>query len=112
MIVSPPAPTIIEGRSPATFKRLIIETGLTHDVWVRGFDFKPDARVTRAAFLSVAGTDRYLGGWTPWQSSTELPAGLAFRIPARARIAVDVLYGRDRSADDGVALRGHHADGD
>ena len=67
MIVSPPAPTIIEGRSPATFKRLIIETGLTHDVWMRGFDFKPDARVTRAAFLSVAGTDRYLGGWTPWQ---------------------------------------------
>jgi len=92
VMVSPPAPAIIEGRSPTTFKRLIIETGLTHDVWVRGFDFKPDARVTRAAFLSVADTDRYLGGWTPWQSSTELPAGVAFRIPARARIAVDVLY--------------------
>jgi hypothetical protein len=105
VIVSPPAPAIIEGRSPATFKRLIIETGLTHDVWVRGFDFKPDARVTRAAFLSVAGTDRYLGGWTPWQSSTELPAGVAFRIPARARIAVDVLYaGATQAVTDNPSL--------
>ena len=105
VIVFPPAPAIIESRSPATFKRLIIETGLTHDVWVRGFDFKPDARVTRAAFLSVADTDRYLGGWTPWQSSTELPAGVAFRIPARARIAVDVLYaGTTQAVTDSVTL--------
>ncbi len=105
VIVSPPAPAIIESRSPATFKRLIIETGLTHDVWVRGFDFKPDARVTRAAFLSVADTDRYLGGWTPWQSSTELPAGVAFRIPARARIAVDVLYaGTTQAVTDSATL--------
>ena len=51
-----------------------------------------DARVARAAFFSVAGTDQLLGGWTPWHSSTQLPDGVAFRIPARARIAVDVLY--------------------
>ena len=105
VIVSPSAPAVIEGRSPTTFKRLIIETGLTHDVWVRGFDFKPDAGVTRAAFLSIAGTDRYLGGWTPWQSSTELPAGVAFRIPARARIAVDVLYaGTTQAVTDNPSL--------
>ena len=105
VIVSPSAPVVIAGRSPATFKRLIIETGLTHDVWVRGFDFKPDARVTRAAFLSIADTDRYLGGWTPWQSSTELPAGVAFRIPARARIAVDVLYaGTTQAVTDNPSL--------
>ena len=58
-----------------SFTRITIDTGLTRDAWLRGFDFKPDARVTRAAFFSVAGTDRYLGGWTPWQSSTELPDG-------------------------------------
>ena len=92
LVVSPAHGSSIEARSAPAFKRLIIDTGLTHDALVRGFDFKADARVTRAAFLSVAGTDRYLGGWTPWQSSTELPSGVAFRIPARAQIAVDVLY--------------------
>ena len=91
LVVSAHASTI-EARSAPAFKRLVIDTGLTHGALVRGFDFKPDPRVTRAAFLSVAGTDRYLGGWTPWQSSTELPSGAAFSIPARAQIAVDVLY--------------------
>ena len=91
MIVSPAA-TTIEARSAVAFKRLTIDTGLTRDAWLRGFDFKPDARVTRAAFLSVEGTDHYLGGWTPWQPSTELPAGVAFKIPAGARISVDVMY--------------------
>jgi hypothetical protein len=90
-VVSPAAITI-EARSAVAFKHLTIDTGLTRDAWLRGFDFKPDARVTRAAFLSVEGTDHYLGGWTPWQPSTELPAGVAVKIPAGARIAVDVIY--------------------
>jgi hypothetical protein len=92
LVLTPSHGTPIEAHSAPAFKRVIVDTGLTHDALVRGFDFKPDPRVTRAAFLSVAGTDRYLGGWTPWQSSTELPSGVAFRIPARAQIAVDVLY--------------------
>jgi hypothetical protein len=92
LVVSPPHGTSIEARSTPAFRRVVIDTGLTRDALVRGFDFKPDPRVTRAAFLSIAGTDRYLGGWTPWQPATELPSGVAFRIPARAQIAVDVLY--------------------
>ena len=105
LVVSPPAGTVIDARSAATFRRITIDTGLTRDAWLRGFDFKPDPRVTRAAFLSVAGTDRYLGGWTPWQSSTELPAEAAFRLPARARITVDVMYaGSTRSVTDAPKL--------
>jgi len=93
VVLTPKQGAIVEARSGPAFKRLIIETGLTRETWVRGFDFKPgDARVTRAAFFSVAGTDQYLGGWTPWSSSTELPEGVAFKVPPRARIAVDVLY--------------------
>jgi hypothetical protein len=93
VVLTPASGAIIDARSAPAFRRLIIDTGLTRETWVRGFDFKPgDARVTRAAFLSVAGTDRYLGGWTPWSSATELPEGVAFRMPAHARIAVDVLY--------------------
>ena len=92
VVVTPSAPTIVQPRSAPAFTRVILDTRLTRETLIRGFDFKPDARVTRAAFLSVAGTDRYLGGWTPWQSSTELPSGVAFRLPAQARIAVDLLY--------------------
>ena len=93
LVVSPTAAATIDRRSPPAFTRLVIDTGLTRDAWLRGFDFKPDVRVARAAFFSVAGTDQYLGGWTPWQSSTALPSGTAFRIPAHAQIAIDVMYG-------------------
>ncbi len=93
LVLTPMSGAIVEARSAPAFRRLIIDTGLTRETWIRGFDFKPgDTRVTRAAFLSVAGTDSYLGGWTPWSSSTELPEGVAFKLPPRARIAVDVLY--------------------
>ena len=91
-VASPAMATAIDARSAPAFKHVTIDTGLTHDAWVRAIDFKPDPRVARAAFFTVAGTNRYLGGWTPWQSSTELPAGAAFKLPAHARIAVDVMY--------------------
>jgi hypothetical protein len=79
--------------SPARFTRIVLDTNLDRETWIRAIDFKPgDPRVVRAAFFTLAETDEYLGGWTPWQSSTELPDGVGFRLPARARIAVDVLY--------------------
>lgn len=74
------------------FKRVLIDTALTRDRWVRGFDYKPDKRVVRAAFLTVEATGEYLGTWTPSRSGGDLPAGVAMRVPARSRIAVDVLY--------------------
>ena len=79
--------------SPARFTRIVLDTNIDRETWIRAVDFKPgDPRVVRAAFFTVIETDEYLGGWTPWQSGTELPEGVAFRLPARARIAVDVLY--------------------
>ena len=79
--------------SPARFTRIVLDTGVDRETWIRAVDFKPsDPRVVRAAFFTVIETEEYLGGWTPWHSSTELPDGVAFRLPPRARIAVDVLY--------------------
>jgi hypothetical protein len=92
VVVSAATPFAIDARSAPAFRRLTIDTGLAHDAWVRAIDFKPDSRVARGAFLNVAGTGQYLGGWTPWQSSTELPAGAAFKLPAHAHISVDVMY--------------------
>jgi hypothetical protein len=92
LLMSPQTPSLVDARSASAFRRVTIDTDLARDAWIRAIDFKTDARVTRAAFFSVAGTGQYLGGWTPWQSSTELPAGAAFKLPAHARIAVDVMY--------------------
>jgi len=92
VVASPAAASPVEARSAPAFRRVTIDTGLARDAWIRAIDFKPDARVTRAAFFSVDGGGQYLGGWTPWQSATELPAGAAFKLPARARIAVDIMY--------------------
>jgi hypothetical protein len=73
--------------------RLVLDPGLASDTWVRGFDFKTDDALLRAAFFTVAGTGQYLGGWTPWSTSMQLPAGAAVKVPARSRIAVDLLHG-------------------
>jgi hypothetical protein len=83
----------VEAGSPVGFQRVVIDPSLTETAWIRAIDYKPgDRRVARAAFFSVAETGQYLGGWTPWHSTTELPDGVALEVPARSRITVDVLY--------------------
>jgi len=112
LVASPAAGSAVEARSAPTFKRVTIDTGLAREAWIRGIDFKPDARVTRAAFFSIDGGGQYLGGWTPWQSSTELPAGAAFKLPARARVAVDIMYsGAAQSVTDKPQLALYFASG-
>ena len=82
----------VDAGATVSLKRVFIDSGLTQDRWVRGFDYKPDKRVVRAAFLTVEATGEYLGTWTPSRPGGELPAGVAIRVPARSRIVVDVLY--------------------
>lgn len=82
------------GASSASATRYIVDPGFAKETWIRAIDLKmPDKRAARAAFLSVADTGEYLGGWTPWYTSVDFPAGAAFRLPAGARLAVDVLHG-------------------
>lgn len=73
-------------------RRVFIENAQTQDRWLRGFDYKPDRRVVRAAFLTVEATGEYLGGWTPSRPGGDLPTGVTIRLPARSRIVADVLY--------------------
>jgi hypothetical protein len=73
--------------------RFIIDTGARDELRIRAFDLQMrDRSATRAAFVSVEQSGQYLGGWTPWHSSAELPPGLAFRLPAGTRIAIDVVH--------------------
>jgi hypothetical protein len=90
---------ILPGAGPQ-MRRLLIDTDLPRETRLKGFDYKPgDGRVTRAAFISVDGTDQFIGGWTPWSQSMELPQGLGIPLAPGARLAIDVLY---QSADAAV----------
>jgi hypothetical protein len=83
----------IEAGAPVGFRRIVIDPQLTEDRWVRALDYKPgDRRTTRAAVLRIADTGQLLGGWTPWRFGVEFPAGTAVRLPAGAKISVDILY--------------------
>lgn len=84
--------TIEPGR-PLGFSRIVMNTAVTQEKWLRALDYKPaDKRVVRAAILSIVETGQYLGTWTPWQSTMQTPANAAIRVPAHSRIAIDVFY--------------------
>lgn len=84
---------IVEPGRPVGFKRLVMDTAATRDTWLRAFDYKPsDKRIVRAAFFTLVETGQYLGAWTPWRTTIQMPEGIGVRIPARSRIAIDVLY--------------------
>lgn len=72
-------------------RRFIVNTGFQSRQFVRAIDIRVDKRTTRAAFLWLVDTGQYLGGWMPGHSSIELPGGVAFQFPARARVAIDVI---------------------
>jgi hypothetical protein len=92
-IVTASEAVAIEAGAPVGFRRIVLDPQLTEDRWIRGLDYKPgDRRTTRAAVLKIADTGQLLGGWAPWRFGVEFPVGSAVRIPAGAKISVEVLY--------------------
>ena len=51
-----------------------------------------DRRVVRHAAFYDDATGKWLGAWTPWQTSARLPGNVALLLPANARIAVEIGY--------------------
>lgn len=73
--------------------RAVVDLGLRSPRQVRALEFMPgDRRVVSAAVFSVEGTGQWLGTWTPWHPYVSLPDGTVYRLPAGARIVVDVQY--------------------
>lgn len=92
-LLTAPRPVIIEPQASPQVRRIVIDAQVRHETWLRGFDYKPSGGgVVRAAFVSVDGTDQFIGGWTPWATSTQFASGTAFRLSPGARLAIDVLY--------------------
>jgi hypothetical protein len=105
-LVQPLQSNAIGAKALDSTKRVVVDLGLTATRQVRGFEFMPgDRRVVRGATFTLEGTGQWLGSWTPWHSFVQLPDGVAYRLPARSRIVVDIHYrGTSESAIDRSTL--------
>lgn len=93
---------VVEPGAPFEIKRFIVATSFTASTRVRAIALKQgDRRVVRHAAFYEEATGRWLGAWTPWQTASSLPPGVAHRLPAKARIVVEMGYsGTDEQVTD------------
>ena len=89
--VANPDPAAAPQKNPDGSMRLILDPKLSVDTWINGFDFKTGDPLLRAAFFTVLGTGQFVGGWTPWSTSLQLPKGVGIKVAAGSRIAVDLV---------------------
>jgi hypothetical protein len=105
-LLRPLPPNAIDAEASDTTRRVVVDLGLTAARQVRALEFLPgDRRVVRAATISLESTGQWLGSWTPWHSFVSLPEGVAYRLPARSRIVVDIhLRGTNEQTSDRSSL--------
>jgi hypothetical protein len=83
----------IDAGAPFDVKRFVINTGFDAPKRVRALALKQgDRRVVRHAAFYENATGRWLGAWTPWQTTAVAPQGAAYHLPARGQIVVEIGY--------------------
>ena len=91
----------------ALIERVELPTGLAGDRWIRGWEFRPGNRsIIGQAVLSIDG-DTPLGTWTPADSAMMYPPGVGQRLPAGARLTIELHYRKaatPQTDQSGVAL--------
>jgi hypothetical protein len=101
--------TVTPQRVPALDDRIVrrvsVDTNLDVDRAIARVVVNPGHRsVLRAALVFVGDPDRegrWLGAWLPWQHEIAPPERSAFRLPARARLTVELHYrGGERETTD------------
>ena len=83
-------------------RRVVLDLGIDTPRRVRAVEYMPGARnAVRAASFRLQSTGQWLGSWTPWYGFTRLPEGIAFRVPAGARVVAEIHYrARTEPVDD------------
>lgn len=72
-------------------QRVILDPKLTADRWLRGVEYKPaDRRSVHFVSFAIVETGQWIGSWTPWYGFVSLPAGLAWKLPARSHIVAEI----------------------
>jgi hypothetical protein len=92
----------IASGAPFHLQRFVVETNLPASQRVRAIALKQgDRRVVRHAAFYEAATGRWIGGWTPWQTSSQLAGDVAIPFSAKGRLVVEVGYtGTDQDVID------------
>ena len=84
---------MVDAGSPDRIARFEVASGLAQSKWLRALQLNPaDRRGIRYAAIYEAATGRWLGTWTPNTQVNSLPSGVGIRLPARARLAVEIGY--------------------
>jgi len=93
VVVQPASAHAVSAGAADSVQRFEIATPFKTEQRVHGLAFKPgDRRVVRYAAVYEAGTNRWLFSWTPWGTSMHLPEGVAFTLPANAKLSLEVGY--------------------
>jgi Cu/Ag efflux protein CusF len=92
LLLSVPANTVAAQQADA-IRRTVIDPNLKSAHWLRGIEFKPgDRRVVHFVVLTLEETGQWLGSWTPWRGFSDLPQGLAYRLPAGSHLVAEIHY--------------------
>ncbi len=92
-VLSLDKPFAVEPVSGDQVRRVDVTAQFSSPRSVKGIAFKPgDRRVVRYAAIYEAGSNRWLWTWTPWQTWMNLPAGVVYKLPARARLTMEIGY--------------------
>jgi hypothetical protein len=103
LVVAVPAPHTVT----TLRERFELSTGLTEDRWVTGWEFRPGNRsiVEHATVWILPST--FVGAWTPPDAAISYRSGVAHRLPAGSRLALEVRYRKaatPQTDQSGVAL--------
>jgi hypothetical protein len=103
---------VVASGAPFEVKRFVVQTNLPAGRRVRAMALKQgDRRVVRHAAFYDDSTGRWIGGWTPWQTLSTFAGEVAVKLPANARIAVEIGYiGTDQDVTDKSELGLYFAD--
>ncbi len=109
LVVQIPQPIAIKATGTMPYSNISVETGLTEDKWVQGFEVQPTARETVHHVLvfvrppkKAAGSDAFdderaerdgfFAAYVPGNSSQVYPAGMAKKLPAGSRLHFQIHY--------------------
>jgi hypothetical protein len=103
LMLTAPAPHSVSSSTV----RVELATRLATSRWLAGWEFKPGNRsIVEQAVVLIAPATR-IGTWTPGDPAMIYPAGIAQRLPAGARLVLEIRYRKSatpQTDQSGIAL--------